>query len=81
MNKQIAHKVLAITLLLVMFSVPFYNERNQIAPFNDSTYLVGGVFSSGKILSSQLSQKTPINSQAAGWARTTGDTFIGLQTK
>ena len=81
MNKQTAHKLLVTALLLVMFGIPFYNERNQVAPFNDSAYMVGGVFTNSKILTSQASRKNPIYSQARGWAKAIGDTFIGLQTK
>lgn len=80
MTKQDYHKMLVVSLLLAVFAVPFYLERNQISSLNDSAYMVGAVIQQTDT-STQAPQPTLAGSSVSGWASVIGDNFVGAQVK
>lgn len=60
MRKQRSHKLAVVFLLLAMFCIPFYLEKNQIKDFNNSAFLTGAV-SKGSYPQNQPINKSTTN--------------------
>lgn len=81
MSKQTAHKVSAIILVLTVFGVPFYIEREQISSLNNNAYLVGAVVNNRTISQSTKPQDNLTSSQMNEGATVVGNSFVGVRAQ
>ncbi|GAC1392147.1 MAG: hypothetical protein NVSMB46_07150 [Candidatus Saccharimonadales bacterium] len=81
MNKQDVHKISAILLILAIFSLPFYIERNQISAISNSTFMASAVTRSDNKTPTAPAAHTIKQYISSAVTNALGNSFVGSQVK